>query len=498
MHDSVVIIVLLQKDLIVKPTSSFFVLIFGIFFHLTGPLAHGMGLKEYLQEVAARAKGLQSFQASSEAARDRQTAGDLELVPVLTAGAGYLSDKSPLGQFAQLGATQTLAKDFKLGLAKKFATGTSLSVSAAASEVENEGPLLVPSFRQFSYGALGVNLSQSLWKDAFGSATRLRWQRQSAVTEAEVGRFDLQRKIFLIEAEAAYWDFIYLEENLRIGRESLARAERIENWTRRRVGDGISERADLYSAQALVATRQLQLVSAEDDMAAVKRKIRDYLELKDAEALPAISGDISQSRSLVSMVDSTRKGKVLALEAYLASLNAKASALVSKETEDGYRPDLVLSGAYNTNSFEASRSLTEATSGWGDVDRPTWRVGLNMVYMFDTAVKSSAQSAARKEALAAQLMSERKMMDSESQWIELNRRYTEMSKRIERASEIARLQKAAAKAQTDLFNKGRSITANVITAEEDAGNAELNLARLKAEQRKMEAQGRLFVVIEEK
>ena len=121
-----------------------------------------------------------------------------------------------------------------------------------------------------------------------------------------------------------------------------------------------------------------------------------------------------------------------------------------------------------------------------------------MVYMFDTSVKNSARGAARKEALAAQLMSEKKNLESETQWIELNRRYSEMSKRVENASEMSRLQSAAAKAQTDLFNKGRSITATVINAEEDSGAAELNLTKLKSEQRKMEAQGRLFVVIEEK
>lgn len=469
---------------------------------LTTLSAEAMDLQEYLRRVQTQHKSMQSYQTFQEAVEDRRVSGDIELVPVLTAGVGYLNDLSPLGQFAQLGASKSIMTEAKLGISKKFSTGTDVTLSGGASEIQNEGNLFVPQFQNFAYGTMGLSLSQSLWKNAFGSATRLRWQRQDAVAAAEVGRYDLQKKALLVEAEAAYWDYVYLQENLKIGRASLDRARRIEGWTRRRTNDGISDRADLLSAQALVAARQLQLVSAEDDFQAAKRKIRDFLELSEAEAFPAITGNISQARALTSLVDGVSQNgnrqRVVALEAYMTSLNAKAMALVSKETDNAYRPDVVLSGAYNTNAFELNSNIPDVSGRLGDFDRPTWKVGLNMVYMFDTDVKTSARSAARKEALAAQLQSERKNIESESAWIELNRRYVEMNKRVEAAETISRLQTAAAKAQTDLFNKGRSITATVITAEEDAGGAELSLMKLKSEQRKMEAQARLFIMIEDK
>lgn len=474
----------------------------GLFCLAFGSQALAMDLQEYLKSVLEKNKNVQSYEASQSAAEERRIAGDIELVPMLSAGVNYMDDTSPLGQFAQLGASKTIATDAKVVLSKKFSSGTDVALSGTAAEIQNEGNLFVPTFQNFAYGTLGLSLSQSLWKDAFGSGTRLRWQRQDAVTQAEVGRYDLQKKLLLVEAEAAYWDYIYLQENVKIGKASLERAKRIEGWTRRRTNDGISDRADLYSAQALVAARQLQLVSAEDDFAAAKRKIRDYLELSDADAFPEITGDISQPRTLTSMVDGkpdqSGRQRVMALEAYMMALNARASALVAKETDNAYRPDFVLSGAYNTNSFETEARIPDISGHLADTDRPTWKVGLNMVYMFDTSVKNSARGAARKDALAAQLMSEKKNLESETQWIELNRRYSEMSKRVENAGEMSRLQSAAAKAQTDLFNKGRSITATVINAEEDSGAAELNLTKLKSEQRKMEAQGRLFVVIEEK
>ncbi|WP_374028728.1 TolC family protein [Bdellovibrio bacteriovorus] len=464
----------------------------GLFFLAWQPQSFAMNLQDYLKAVETRNKSLQAFDASTAAAESRKEAGDIELVPMLSADAQWISDKAPLSQFALIGATESKSAQYSLGLAKKFSSGTSVALSAMAAEFDNVGAPGV--YQKFGVGSLGVELSQSLWRDFFGNATRLRRQREDAATSAETGSFDLQKKAVLVGAEAAYWDYVYASENLKVGKASLERAKRIESWTRRRVNDGISDRADLLQAQALVSTRQLLLISTEDELAAAKRKVRDYLELADSEEFPEITGDINQSRALSSMITG-KKGKVVAIEAYLASLQAKARSLAAREVEDAYRPDLILGGSYKTNSLEGD--MNTAVGQWTDMDRPTAKVGLSFRYLFDTDVKSSAQEAARAEALAARLQSERKMLESDSAWTELNRRYIELNKRIEAAAETSRLQTAAAKAQTDLFNKGRSITMNVINAEEDAGVAELNLIRLKSEQRKMEAQGRLFVAIEE-
>lgn len=453
-----------------------------------------MDLQEYLKAVETKHKTVQSLSISQEAADLRQEAGDIELVPTLTAGVSYLNDKSPLSQFALLGATETKSLTYNLGLSKRFSTGTTASIYANTSEFENVGALQDPRFQKFGVGALGVALSQSLWKDFFGNATRLRWDRTAAATKAEKGTYDLQKKMLLIEAESAFWNYFLAEEALRIGRSSLERAKKIEGWTKRRVSDGISDRADLLETQGLVSARQLQLITVQDEQESAKRQIRDFLELQSGDEFPQLKGDISQVRPLNSLIEG-KSGKVVSLEAYLSSLNAKARSLAAREVEDAYRPDLVLSGAYNTNAV--AEDMPGATSNLTDTNRPTAKVALNINYMFDTTVKRAAKDAARKDALAAQLQSEQKMLESDSAWIELNRRYIEMSKRVDTATEGVRIQMSRSKAQTDLFNKGRSVTFNVVNAEEDVATAELNLYRLKSEQRKMEAQGRLFITLED-
>lgn len=456
--------------------------------------AVAMDLQEYLKTVESKHKTVQALNVSQEAADLREEAGDIDLVPVLTAGVSYLNDKSPLSQFALLGASESKSLNYNLGLAKRFSSGTTASIYGNTAEFENVGTIADPRFQKFGVGALGVSLSQSLWKDAFGRATRLRWDRQAAATKAEKGNYDLQKRLLLIQAETAFWNYFLAEEALRIGRTSLERAKKIEGWTKRRVGDGISDRADLLETQGLVSARQLQLITVQDEQESAKRQIRDYLELAPSESFPVLNGDISQVRPLNSLIEG-KTGKVVALEAYLASLAAKAKNIAAREVEEFYRPDLVLSGAYNTNAF--TEDMPSATSHLTDTERPTAKIALNINYQFDTSVKKAAKDAARKDALAAQLQSEQKMLESDSAWIELNRRYIEMSKRVDAATDSVRIQMARSKAQTDLFNKGRSITFNVVNAEEDVATAELNLYRLKSEQRKMEAQGRLFITLEE-
>lgn len=455
-----------------------------------------MNLQEYLNAVSSKHKTIQSLDVQKEAADLRKEAGDISLVPVLQANAFYSEDKSPTNQWVSFGADESKSYGGTLGLSKSFSSGTNVALSAQAAEFQNPGlnPLL-GDFQKFGTGSLGVSISQSLWKDFFGEATRMRWATQDMSNAAEKGSYDLQKKSVMVQAEMAFWDYLYSVENVSIARDSLERSRRIETWTRRRVNDGISEKADLLQSQALVASRQLALIAVEDDLASAKQSLRDYLELEPSEPLPAMTGDISKSRPLSSMVDGSR-GRVVALEAYLASLDAKAKELAARQVDENYKPDLVLSGSYQTNSKE--NDLPAAAQKWGDTNRPTEKIGLNFTYMFDTDVKEAARNSSKKDALAAKLQSERKALESESSWVELNRRYSELSKRVEAATQVVGLQESRAKAQADLFNKGRSITNDVVNAEEDAGTAKLNLSRLKSEQRKMEAQGRLYIAIEDK
>lgn len=465
-----------------------------IYFILISQSALAMDLGEFLAGVESRNKSIQSFQLSQEAAEEKRLAGDLELTPQLNMGISYLNDKSPIGQGASIGAQGGfVSTQYSVGLAKRFSSGTSFSVGGEVSELELGGlppTSVIPG--SLGFGSLNVGLSQSLWKNAFGRGTRLRQDRESLVAMIEKTSQELQKRAFLAQAESAFWDSLYLEEELQLRKASLVRAQRIESWISRRVRDGIADRADLLSAQSLVAARELQLLVTSDERVAQQKKIRDLLELTPDEPLPSLKGNIESKRALSNLIGG--KGSVVSLEAFISQKSAEAKMAGSREAEDSLRSDLVLAGNYKTNSLAAD--LDAALEGWTDTDLPTQSVSLRWVYMFDDSSKKAAVSTTKKEALAAQLQAERKALESQTQWSELNRRYLELSRKVEAAGKISQIQTQRAQAEADKFNKGRSVTSNVINSEEDAAEAELSLTKLKIEQRKLEGQSRLFISAE--
>ena len=458
-----------------------------------------LNLDGFLDQVKNRHRGLKSYEISKEAAMDRMDAGDISLVPVLTLKGSWLEDKK---QPNFLGASSSQSTLYTLGLSKKLSTGTQINLSAQALGSENkdlQNPALT-SFQKYAQGSLGVAVSQSLWKDFFGASTRLRREREATQQLTEMNSYDLQQKQLLIDAETTYWDFIYLREELLQRKSSLDRAQKIESWVRRRANDGIADRADSLNAQALVATRKLQLLITQDEVMAIEKSMKSLLEISDSEMLPELLGQIDTKRDIKGKFKSSLKNnfRVVRLDAYLSQLEAKNQKTISQQVEDSYKSDLTLMGSYNTNSFEPTGSTFDATKNWDKKEFPTTTVSLTWTYIFDTSTKSAARTSVRKDALAAQLRSERKSLESDMAWQELLRRNSELDKKIEAVRNISLLQKERTKAEQLKFSKGRSITANVINSEQDAAEAELNLIKLLAEQRKLESQSQLFVSMEEK
>lgn len=452
-------------------------------------------LKEFLNSVKNKNSNIESLKYSIEAAEYKKESGDLGLAPVLFLSGGYLSDKK---QPNQLYANETEAKKYTLGLSKKFSSGTLVKITSDLSEIKNKGlqnPLFAP-FAEYSSGSLGISLTQSLLKDSFGFGTELRHQRENQQLALELSALTLQERQTLLDAEALFWDNLYLDQEVKQRESSLARATKIENWIQKRFQDGIADRADMMNAKALKALREMQLISSVDELRSAQKKLRDVLELKKDEQSPILQGDLSLNRGIAVYVSKDRPVK--RIDVKVAELESDLKMTLSKEIEDSQKSDLVLTAGYNTNAYANPGSGAFAlTSELSKTDTPTAQVGLVWTYMLDTDSKKSLSLQAEKEALAAKLKAQKKRIDGLSSWEELSRRHLELTKKIEAMNKVAEFQKERARAEQDKLSKGRSITSQVISSEQDASDSELTLVKLKAEQRKLESQSLLFEEVKE-
>ncbi len=441
-------------------------------------------LDEYMQTVKKNNKIFSALNSSKEAANDRLTAGDVLLSPTVSAGYSLISDKSLPSTLGN----QREITEYTLGVGKKFSTGTTLNLTAKTNQFENQ---TVPPLDQYSTGGLGISLSQSLWKDFFGAGTRLRQSRDLATNRFETLRIEQQIRATTFDAESVFWDYAFTQEDYRLKKSNLERAQRLEKWTSNRVTNGISDRADLMNVKALAALREVQFLTAQDDIKIQETKFREYLSLNEAEPVPPVDDDMIQPRNYVDQL--VKNKNVVRIDLYLSSLEARIKQLAADEVKDQYKPDLSLVASYTTSAFE--RDYTEMTKNMSKTDRPRTFVGLNFLWMFNTDSKAAQVSAASKDALAAEAIAERNLTLGQNAWGDLIRKYEITKKNVATLEKVALYQRERAKAEQDKFNKGRTVTANVVTAETDAAEAEVNLLRAKAGLRKLEASSILYIAL---
>lgn len=461
--------------------------------------AQTLDLDGYLNQVVGNHQGLEGLRISVDAAEKTRMAGDSELIPEFNIQGTYLSDRKLPGM---LGATETRSENYSATLSKRFSTGTKLALTAQTfgTEIFGLDPTLLQALgfpSQYAQGGLGVTLTQSLWKNGFGRATRLRQSRQALQALVESESYNVQSRQILANAEIAFWDYLYLKEELRVHEASLARAKRLESWLRRRVRDGIANKADQLNGEALVATREIQIRASKDQLIAAENRLKDFITLSSGSQLPSIEDDIEKQRSILELVN-VRPGQMARrLDVQLSEIEARSAEASSQEVLDASRSDLNFQGSYFTNTYAPNGTAMDGTTGWTQTNIPTVQVGLSWTYKFDTDIKDAAQQAARGRAMAAQLKSERATLEGVTAWTELLRRHRELTNQIASAEALVKTRARLSKAQQDNYARGRTISSEVINSEQSAAESELQYIKMCAEQRKLEAQSRLFVAVKE-
>lgn len=446
--------------------------------------AQALSIDEYINLAKQKNPLLKSYQESVESADLKTKAAEIDLAPVLTFGYVSTNDNS---RPSQLG-TDREAEVYNLGIAKKFFTGTLVKLDAQTGEFHNTG-VLIPGFDQYSTGSVGVTIQQSLWKDSFGHGTRTKVSRLEKLAQVEKLGAELQARLALYDVESNYWDYALAQEDLRLKKANLERAQKIDKWTANRVSNGISDRADLMNAKALMALREAQFIAADEELKTQEVRLRDNLQLPEDEKTPVISADLGAARPY--LINLIKMKNVEKIEARIASLEAEARLLVADETVDGLRPDLSVFGNYTTTSYD--RDHNQAVSDMTKDDYPKNSIGVNLTWVFETGAKSATRDAAKKDVLAAKYKAEKRRSEGQDAWTDLIRKYDVLKKSVTTLEKVAGYQRERAKAEQDKLSKGRTVTANVVLAETDAAEAEINLLRIRSSLRKLEASSLFFI-----
>lgn len=463
------------------------VVAFGCLFSFA-QMINALSLPEYLSAVTQKNKNFMAIEKSLESSQQKWTAQDIQYAPALMVQVAQINDQSPLNSYS---ASESSIQQYSLGLQKKYKTGTTLGVQLNAIDADNKGitnPLTRAALSQFGFSNFALNLSQSLWKNQWGSSDSLKSQRDLAILKTEKLGLEIQKIQILIESEGLFWDYVFAQEDLKIKKESLDRAQKILSWIKKRVGDGISDAADLYNSEALVALREFQLASSQDEFQALEKKIRQNLELTAQEITPHLVADLNVHRGLRNAQSSNES--ISRLDVWASQQEIEIKKTVVHEVQESLKSDLTFAASYKTNSFKSN--FSDSVSNVTSTDKPTTQLSLTWTYLLDDALKKSTYQSQQADLKSLEIKLQKKQEESQVSWQEMQRRYGEMKVKVELLEKLYSLQTRRANEERKKLSQGRTVTSQVITAEQDVAEAQLNLTKLKAEMRKLESQAQMF------
>lgn len=441
--------------------------------------ASTLSLAQYIEQVSSQNQGVQASARAAEGARARSAEADLVLSPVFFANFQLLTDKSASTSAIQ--RDRLIANGYTAGVSKAFDFGLTAKLSYAVNYTQLDGAVLTGATTptSFSYhdAKPALELSQSLWRNAWGTETRAAMEasRSAALATHHVESFRV--KAALAEAEGTYWRLALARETVAVQRESLERGVKLRDWASRRSQAGLGDRSDFLQSQAALEVRRLELQAALDEQLAASRAFNSARGIDSeevAESLveldPRLIGELARSAPPRSAM---REDTLSALEA------SRAQAAAADLGAERNTPDFQLyaSLALNGNDPALGPAVGESLG----TSRPTGLLGVRLSIPLDVFTARDVRSGYRSERIGAELLAERRYFEQERDWKDLSSRLAESKTRFELAGRIEKIQKEKLDLERERLNRGRTTTYQLLLFEQDFAAAQLSRIRAQAD-----------------
>jgi len=255
--------------------------------------------------------------------------------------------------------------------------------------------------------SLGVfTMRQPLLKNFWIDSPRLQiFLNKKNLKISELG---LRNQIIttVTEVEAAYYNLIYADENVKVQQKALELAERLVAENRRRVEVGALAPLDEKQAESQAAASRANMLDAEASRQTAERVLKallsdDYNEWMDVrieptEALLALPSTLNRQ-------ESWRRGMEQRPDLLQARINVEKQTRVVSFQKNQLYPQLDLVGSFGYSGSE--QEVSGAYSQIWDQDNPSYSYGVSVsIPLANTSERYSYKSAkVTKEQLQLQL-----------------------------------------------------------------------------------------------
>ena len=221
----------------------------------------GLSLADYLQQVVERNKGIQSHLMAFQSAWSLKKAEGGLFEPAFVGSAEYDDHKRANtieierqlqsgGEFDEINRLYTAALEFLTPM------GAKVRVGASANRLHNniQHTVVVNLDAEFQTN-VGISVEQPLLKDAGPTAVYSGLRLATRNAEASFQDYRRQMMQTIGEAEMAYWQLYYAQEEFRLSRESVTMAKTLADDAREKFDAGRGSRLDMLEAEAGLSVR---------------------------------------------------------------------------------------------------------------------------------------------------------------------------------------------------------------------------------------------------
>ncbi len=293
-----------------------------------------------------------------------------QYAPVFSAGySGTQRTREENGETIFQGTESTIDV-YSLGLSKRFATGTQLSIEGSDTRFDsNAGENTQSSNLPFNIaeearhtGTVTVSLRQELLRNAFGySEDRIqRIRRNGTLARRESVRWNLSNLLAGVTVD--YWRLSLAEENIQNARELLRNTTNVRNLIRRKAAVGGARRFEVNQWNALVNQAENNYERLLFDRDVNRRSLARRLQLPESDPrlgrVPVLRENIPNDLELS---DDTRHALESRPDLRGLSLEIKSARLGVEVAENSALPSLSLGASYA--AYDEAPSARQAFGG---------------------------------------------------------------------------------------------------------------------------------------
>ncbi|MCX7830230.1 MAG: TolC family protein [Acidobacteria bacterium] len=417
--------------------------------------------------------------------------------PQLTFDWGAAVSRQPATSLLQGGGSaftlyQSRQDKYNLGLYQQSPWGQtfSLNFTNTRSNTNSQYSLFNPTYSS----NLSLNTSVPLLK-GFGY-TNANKTILKAKLDRDAATFTFRKMLrnSLLDVENAYWNLVYAIEQYKVTQQALEVAKEFQKETLARISVGTLAPVEQVSADAQVAQREEELISAEnlvinsEDILKLLLGIRkespewnktivpsDYPAVEnrsydEENSISEASNKREEIKELQSSLEKTKIDTKTAKINLLPSLNLDGSLSYAGSAGDYY--------VHGTNYF-VDQKFNDAWDMITGRDYKSWAIGLSFAFPIGNRAQKFAYQNYRLVENEAEIMLEKTRQSIISEVRNAFRNLLNSEKRIKAAEANLKLQEEKLKSEKKKYDNGLSTSFNVLSYQNDVLAAETTLLKAK-------------------